>query len=666
MNAIGLLAGIMAIGLFLRTFDLGRTALWIDEITIVMFGAPPRTTWQIIQAIYAAKFGGFTGQHMPFQYLLANWAQQVHPWAGNAVDTFWLRLPFALLGVGTIPLVYLACRRFYGSMAGLWSALLVSVSFFHVYVSRDATSYSPLLFFLALNWWGLAELLQSPESPVRKKIACVIYGLGALGALFTHMTAWLTLGAQGLFLVVAHVRHLRATQPKPAAGAFFRGPYATCALILLISTIPVLPMVLGGMSQFNKSTTGEAAEPITLALLTYQLAFFGWGRTSGRLTAFLVVLIAGIFFLFWNRDKRSIGLFHLGLIILPAIFFFVFLGRGYFPRYLAVVHLPLLGLAGVGLSSLCTHAGRLAHRPGLVLKIGGTAVVTLLIIGHLQPYRVLFSMSDKLHPISKVRDWIIKNVPEGGLYVWRNSYFLREIPQTLSVGRRYTAESDYPNVGVPDAVYESRSQIVRDYFQRIPLAVLIVEPDEAYSPRFWPWIQTDFARKEHLTIHPELEKLWRLGFGYHGFKEPVPFDYYAHYNTADDVMQRSRQNNQPITVIPQFGQWRFVPANSMQLLLTPAGPSALQVYNAGTGSVTGSLTATGMANAPGKIMVRHERDGRLISRNDLSYNAAPSMEMSLGRYEFMPGITDISVTPAQGGQPSLFLYSFAVRTDEIK
>ena len=141
-------------------FDRQRTerlALWL----IVALGAALRVaelwaplTHDELSAILRLRFDNIAdlvhGGVMPdghpagMQVLLWLWSRVV----GTSAPL--LRLPFLLLGIGCIPLMYSVARRWYGGHAALWAATIMAFSQYTVYYSMPVRPYGTGLFFMLL------------------------------------------------------------------------------------------------------------------------------------------------------------------------------------------------------------------------------------------------------------------------------------------------------------------------------------------------------------------------------------------------------------------------------------------------------------------------------------------------------------------------------------
>jgi uncharacterized membrane protein len=132
-----LLVGITLVAVFLRFYKLGEWSFWIDEIytigraqahyssvEIVLHNIPPHTNW------------------VPVSLLLISGAM-------NTLGTSeWsVRLVPAIIGVLTIPIIYLPTRKIFGSSVALISALLLAVSPWHIMWSQNGRFYTALMLF---------------------------------------------------------------------------------------------------------------------------------------------------------------------------------------------------------------------------------------------------------------------------------------------------------------------------------------------------------------------------------------------------------------------------------------------------------------------------------------------------------------------------------------
>jgi len=651
---IALLLGILAVGAVLRLAALGKSFLWIDEITVVDFGGLERTPGQIVADIYRARLGGTTGQHMPLQYVAVNVALRCYHLLGLKPGDGLLRLPFALFGILGLFLFYAVAAENYGRRTGLWALWLGAISFFHVYQSRDATSYAPLIFFLLLNLYGLNALMR-PDTPSRQRLwrgVCFLFG--AAGAFFTHLSAWLFLGAEGLVLVAAALRIVLRRSDEKSDNYFAPARHLLLPLgLLAVAGLPFLTFIFSAAHGSGLSPDTQPARP-SMQLILYQLAHFGWGRGGGRLAAFAAAVLTGLYAAFREKKRRWAAGIHLALLVIPAGILFAVIKRDFFPRYLAICFYPLLVLAALGVDRATSWAAdRLPRRAAWI-----PAALLVLLLGAWSagPFRVMLGMHDKLAPISRIRDWLLAHVPANGLYIWRNGYYMREIPGTYEVGDRQPAFADYPAAGIPEAEKERRSRNARSISARFPLAPLIVEPDKDYDAPRYRWIYTDFSRRQPLR-NDAVARLWAWGLSPHGVAMHEAPVFVIFYNTEEDIHQRAAAQGR-ISIWTSGPGWRYVQTRTGILFAALEGAADLEVFKPTPGEDDFDLLLRGIGVGAGKIGVAVAgAEERMV---EAAFEKSDRLNLRIGPLRLQAGTCRIRVNPSGSRRPGLLVYSFDV------
>ncbi len=143
-----LLAAVILVAAFLRFDGLGVPSYWLDEILhqYLTTDAAAQPWWRWIT--------GFSPEHGPLYY-----ASQLAARPFGASETAG-RFPAALLGLATVPMVWLAVRR-RDAVAAAVSAILLAVSPLHVYYSREARAYALLMFLTRRLDWGTLRFRQA-------------------------------------------------------------------------------------------------------------------------------------------------------------------------------------------------------------------------------------------------------------------------------------------------------------------------------------------------------------------------------------------------------------------------------------------------------------------------------------------------------------------------
>ena len=143
------LAVVLIVAAALRFYDLDRTSIWVDEAV----------SWK-----QAGK---------PFLKMLSTTARDNYPPLYNIILNFTitlfgdsetaLRAPSALLGVGTVYLLYWLGTLLWDRTTGLIAALLLALSGFHVWYSTEARMYTLLSFTATLFVLTVVQATRRPN-----------------------------------------------------------------------------------------------------------------------------------------------------------------------------------------------------------------------------------------------------------------------------------------------------------------------------------------------------------------------------------------------------------------------------------------------------------------------------------------------------------------------
>jgi hypothetical protein len=112
-------------------------------------------------------------QHPPLYYLL------LHYQIALKGDTpYYVRLLSALLGAGTIPIIYLIGKRVSGAVMGLAAAVLLAFSPFNIYLAQETRMYTCLTFNAAVALYVLVRLLTDSRTvrPIGSQFQGYLHG----------------------------------------------------------------------------------------------------------------------------------------------------------------------------------------------------------------------------------------------------------------------------------------------------------------------------------------------------------------------------------------------------------------------------------------------------------------------------------------------------------
>ncbi len=140
---------VTVIGLLTAFFALTRHGLWGDEVW--------SASWSQQQS-WPQTFSRFLSPpDLPLNFLLV----QASTTFGQG--EFWVRLPSALLGAATCPVLFLLGRRVYGTPTGVCAAIVLAVAPYHVWYAQDARPYAPLALYALLSLYFFYRLLERPS-----------------------------------------------------------------------------------------------------------------------------------------------------------------------------------------------------------------------------------------------------------------------------------------------------------------------------------------------------------------------------------------------------------------------------------------------------------------------------------------------------------------------
>ncbi len=396
-----LLLLIVAIAALVRCTTLSFQSLWLDEVyTLTEAGRP----WgDLFLALFLPQ------QAYPL-YILG-----MRLWSGLlGTGEVALRLPAALAGLATVPLLYLLGRRLFDRRTGLLAALLMALSPPAVWYSQEARPYAFVLLLSTLAWLLLWE---ADERPARRTWWAL--GLVALLFLLTHrLAAVLSLVGQLLYLTY-----------RAYGGRFARHRRLLVGLLLLILLAAVVGLwfalgATGAERQFGAER--DWSTPLqTFTQFSLRLSPFPPEPGQGPdrrdwLLPFALVALAGLVSLLLDlrergRVRRRAVLLLLFFLAPPGAFFLLYAIRPFYhERYLLPALPAYLLLLAVGISSLWKGAGRLAgNAPRLPFALGALPLA--------------FALFLPLASWRQVQDWSLSAVPSKEQFREATAYLQRHL-----------------------------------------------------------------------------------------------------------------------------------------------------------------------------------------------------------------------------------------------
>ncbi|MGB3148850.1 MAG: glycosyltransferase family 39 protein [Paracoccaceae bacterium] len=339
------LGAILFLALLLRLGTL-NAPLWYDELTTV-------------QTHLKLGWGEMLQSYSMNHHYLHNIAAKASmaafgpaPWA--------IRLPALLFGLGGIAAMWVLARDVAGRLPAHATALLLALSYHHIWFSTNARGYTGMALFgtLALIWFlrGLAS---------GKQRHWLLFAAMMAATIFTHLTgAFFFVGLGLVWLALLLVRAWQARLRRTDITGPFSG-FALGGFVTLLLYLPLLPSLLLTVSTVSESS---AVDPMK----EYQNPL--WTVAEGVRTAIgqtgPVMLIAGLgaltlILLGSVSLRRRAPLYgwivaaHIGVTVLVLMA----VGMRIWPRFF-FADIPLLMLLIVlGVLQICTLLGRFLPPP---------------------------------------------------------------------------------------------------------------------------------------------------------------------------------------------------------------------------------------------------------------------------------------------------------------
>lgn len=297
-----LLAGIFALGLALRFVCLDCYSIWYDEVASI------EVAQRGLNAIFTDRFGWMHVQ-TPLHYLQV-WLtiQPVDP----TITSLLVRLPSALAGALTVPVVYALGREMFGRTQGLLSALLMALAIVHLDYSQDVRPYAVLTFLTALSVYCLliAEKTRSSKWWLAFTLVNVLNILNSYNILTLMLPA---LGPFCLWLFVRFVKEKREGRRSLfyLLGSMLALALAAFPMLLDMLQVPRTPPQLDPFPISN-----VLRSPMELAVWFTQ---FGIDKQADLLVQAVLFLfgLIGIYFGVRSADRRG-ALLCGSMIVVPA------------------------------------------------------------------------------------------------------------------------------------------------------------------------------------------------------------------------------------------------------------------------------------------------------------------------------------------------------------
>lgn len=255
----------------MRLYELGAESIWFDEAYTALVSK--REPWSLIKHVLSIEYE----KNPPFYYVL------LHFWRSIFGDTeFSLRLLSAVLGSISVIAIYWLGKLLFNKRAGIFAALILSVSVFHIQYSQEARAYSLIILLTIISYYSLVKLTSK-----KSILFGSIYLVTSVLMLYTHYYSIFILAAQNVFCFTLFII-------KRKAGEISIKNWILIQLAIALAFIPGISHILITRASMQKSFWIE--QPTLELLGQYLVQYSGSIYLLIIFTLFMVVSIISL----WN------------------------------------------------------------------------------------------------------------------------------------------------------------------------------------------------------------------------------------------------------------------------------------------------------------------------------------------------------------------------------
>jgi mannosyltransferase len=258
-----LLASIVCLAGLVRWYHIGAQSLWYDELVSASLS---RLDLPNLLLSLKADF------HPPLYFIL------LHGWVkiyGNS--EIGLRSMSFVFGCLTIPMLYFVTKELFNPLTGLLSALLLSLSSFHIYFSQETRSYSLIGLLALISIYFFTMIIKQGNQ--KKYVVGLI--IANVFLLYTHATTIFIIFTQNVIWLI--IKLFNKNSAKYLQWAF----YQILPLLLFI------PWLLIEMNQFKVFQGSDVlAVPDIYGLAN---TFYLYSGSFFLLFVFLLIFLLGLY-----------------------------------------------------------------------------------------------------------------------------------------------------------------------------------------------------------------------------------------------------------------------------------------------------------------------------------------------------------------------------------
>ena len=604
MIILALLLVVIAVGAYFRLAGLGEGGVPGDELEIWNFCASGLSAWQILRG----------EMERTMMYAFPAWIKAFQDLFGQTLSPFSLRFPGVLMGIATIPLVFLCGKSLFGKWGGLIAALLMALNAVHIQCSREAYPYVMGVLGASLNLWAILSATQDQGKD--RSVAILSYIALVCGlALMIHssIASWPVAVVEAMIFL--GIQAYFAFKRKK-----FMGPVITVVIVLVICGPKIFAYVLQslqrGSSKYAQASY-HAAPPLLDPKGLTSLYNFAFGNTAIGLGFVGILIVAAITSIRMRKDR---GL----LLILVGVFVAGFVttmvsrylsGNPFNPRFLVLL-LPayqLILCAGILMPLTLPE-----HRLGKSRLVATALLVVLSVLLLVRPAVSASELRGNPYDYREIVSWADRHLARGTPVLCERFFDafneFRVNPPTNVV---FTATIRNEPLEVYQKGNWRKSAI--DFLTNFPDAAFYETRMFMLYQDSWDWPATFFARNKPF-IDERYVRLHALGLNYRALAKGIKIEDMSrtiHYNTIDDLMRKAVRQGIPAFVL--YGQgWAYRKTNDFRDWRVMEEVATLDVYNVTEETQDVMLAITGLPPNASKGIVTDLGQQQSFPENQLS------------------------------------------------
>ncbi len=370
--SLWLITAITVLGLALRLFHLG-SELWLDEITTIFFYSP-MPTLHVLTGFVSAN--NHLLNTLLMKLAIAFFGEQ--EWA--------VRLPAAIFGAATIPIFYRVSRLMLAQRSSLCAALLLAVSYHHIFFSQNVRGYSMQLFFTTLSCGLFVKGLQEDRLRIWiLYVAAMFFNMASLLNSSFVFAAHILIGAAALIIIKR-----RGDSPFPLLYRLIAVFGVTAFLVFQLYATFIPQAYVYAQTTWSDPASGYSPFSMEFAAEMIRGISAGFGTSLIFLAFPFAVAVVGFVVLF---KRNWILTASLVLPIILTVAYLILNRLNVAPRFLLIAFPFAILVTIQGIDSVARFiADKVNRKPDALAARLATAVVLLGCVASLASLRRYYSV----------------------------------------------------------------------------------------------------------------------------------------------------------------------------------------------------------------------------------------------------------------------------------